>query len=691
MKIQLRLPVILMLITILFSSEVLSQDIDTTRFKQALKMSFEDLLQIKIVTASKTKRSSSQITQIVDVVSKYHFDRIVADKRNITEYIQYLPGAAVKVLSRNDANWGAYGGIGPKYNTFMLGGLPLDAFIDPQSIDIMAIDRIEIQRGPASVLYPNYLSQDFSGNQSPLAGTVNLILKDDIERAMTKISLDYGSYNTCRGQVYHENKINQLSFFAGLSYEASDYTNYGSEDSWLNMLDDPSYKKIKGFVGGTLDLDQSKNHQLSFWGNQTFHWGNLGRDNRDYDYKYSLFNFKYSGKLTDKIELLFKSGVRWYKREWEEDAFVDPPGDYELAKNTGVDQTIIPNDLSINIDHLDNSNLTVGVDYQHASYSTWDQPKAQTKTIKNDALVSQLGFYAQEELHLDKLTLRGGLRLNMIRYNIDRVGGDIPGEEEKSWDKYLWSAGAKYRFSEKFILFSNAGSSFMSPSLKSIAGTIPLSAMYVPGQNGQLPNPDLNPEKGLGFDLGINSQLFGVLYLNIRAFYTKITNAIIDNAVSEDPSQTQSMNAGGETIGQGFEISMHQKIKDEIEWFANLTYTDSKIDDPDDNDKDGTEVPFVPELVSNFGITANIAGNVSLSSWVHFGGKIYDSSSKENRKSFRSKELVNLLISKGFRLKNNDELQVFIKAYNITNNKYEMPWQFRDPGFNLTFGASVSF
>jgi hypothetical protein len=48
--------------------------------------------------------------------------------------------------------------------------------INNQDIETNILSRIEVQRGPASVLYPNYLSQDFAGNQSPLAGTVHWIV-----------------------------------------------------------------------------------------------------------------------------------------------------------------------------------------------------------------------------------------------------------------------------------------------------------------------------------------------------------------------------------------------------------------------------------------------------------------------------------------------------------------------------------
>ena len=135
------------------------------------------------ITGSKTPQSAGNITQKIDIVESREFKGLVSGNRNIGEAIMYKPGSSVTALSRNDANWGTYGGIGPKYSTYMLQGLPVDAFVDPMSLDLSAIERIEVQRGPASVLYPNYLSQDFAGNQSPLAGTINLILKEKIDKA----------------------------------------------------------------------------------------------------------------------------------------------------------------------------------------------------------------------------------------------------------------------------------------------------------------------------------------------------------------------------------------------------------------------------------------------------------------------------------------------------------------------------
>lgn len=144
-----------------------------------------------VVTASKTPKTAGNVTQKVGIIDREKIEAIVSGNRNVAELLLYEPGVSVNVLSRNDANWGSIGGLSQKYNTFMLDGLPIDAFVDPQSLDSMAFERIEIQRGPAAVRYPNYLSMDFAGNQSPLTGTTNIILKERIDASQTVMDASY--------------------------------------------------------------------------------------------------------------------------------------------------------------------------------------------------------------------------------------------------------------------------------------------------------------------------------------------------------------------------------------------------------------------------------------------------------------------------------------------------------------------
>src|SRR5690606_30867820 len=123
-------------------------------------LSLEDLANM-VVTDTKVAQSRDTVTQNIVVLPGDGLDRQPTPNRNIAELLRHVSGQFVNVLSRNDANWGSYAGLGPKYNSYLLDGLPIDSFVDPMSLDPWAFERIEAHKGPASVLYSNYLTMDF--------------------------------------------------------------------------------------------------------------------------------------------------------------------------------------------------------------------------------------------------------------------------------------------------------------------------------------------------------------------------------------------------------------------------------------------------------------------------------------------------------------------------------------------------
>lgn len=641
-----------------------------------------DTLQLEevVITGSKAPQSVGNVTQKIDIIDSKEFRNIVTGNRNISEAIMYQPGSSVSVLSRNDANWGTYGGIGAKYSTYMLLGLPIDAFVDPMSIDLSAIDRIEVQRGPASVLYPNYLSQDFSGNQSPLAGTINLILKEKIDKPLTEVTTSFGSYNTLNGQFYNQGIVKNLNYFAGISYESSDYTDYGTDPSWLNMQKDPEYKKSKIFGGATWYPAGNNQQKFTLFINQTFHNGDAGRIYRGFDNNYSTINAGYAVKLNDRINLQANMGLRRYDRTWQESNFgtIDT-----LKSNNGVTQNIIPVDISLTINQGTENVLIIGSDYQGADYTTWTDPLQGYKSYGNKSNAFQAGLYAQEEIHISNIIWRGGIRYNYMKNDIELVDGGAPGEKYKKWKSFLWSTGLKYNFNSDISVSANAGNSFITPGLKSTGGTIKLSDAGVPGRNGQLPNPDLKPESGLGADLGAEAILLQNFKVSLRGFYLSITDAIVDNVVSQDPSQTQSINAG-ETSSTGMEAEIKQMLSDNIHWFVNYTYMNTKV-------KDAGTVPFAPEQVANAGINLIFPFGLMVSPYLNFNNGYYDSSDLENRNFFKPGALLNINASQRITGSENFVVEAFGNFYNVTNNKYEMPWQFRNTGFSLMTGIRATF
>ncbi len=106
--------------------------------------------------------------------------------------------------------------MGPKYSSYLLEGLPIDAFVDGMSLDPAAFQRVEVQRGPAAVMYSDYLGMDFAGNQTPLAGITNYVLRDRVDAPLTRIQAGFGSWATANAQAYtRAGRVTSTTSWAG--------------------------------------------------------------------------------------------------------------------------------------------------------------------------------------------------------------------------------------------------------------------------------------------------------------------------------------------------------------------------------------------------------------------------------------------------------------------------------------------
>jgi len=662
---------------------------DQLKENDIFQLSLEDLGNI-VVTLSKAPQQTRMITQKIDVIGRDALSESISGNRNICEVIIPLPGVSVCALSRNDANWGTYGGIGPKYSTYMLQGLPVDAFIDPMSLDLNAIDHIEVLRGPASVFYPNYLSQDFAGSQSPLAGTVNLILKQKIDSNQTFFRTSYGTYNTLNGQFFQQKRIGMLNYFCGSSFEMSDYEKYGTADSWLAMSKDPDYKKTKAYGGLTLMFDSEERHKLTIYAHRTWHDGDAGRIYRGYTNRYSTINAGYDIAISNTIGLQSHIGLRTYDRSWQESRVSQTDID-TLTRIEKVDQSVIPADIALSFRHSDAGLLSIGCDYQQVMYSTSSDTLSGRMYYSSKCATLQGGVYAQEEYRFfDRLMLRGGIRYGYIRNDIELVDAKRPSDNVVKWENVLWSAGVRYSITNEVSVYTNCGSSFLTPGLKSSSGTLHAGDRGVAGRNGQLPNPGLKPENGIGTDIGIDIQLPAQCKMALRGFYITIEDAIVDIVVSPNPSQTQSVNAGASRSAGG-EIELKQKINTTLSWFINATGISTRITNDYDPDANNVEIPFSPAFVANFGVKCHAPFGLTFSPSLNYNHGFYDGTSKVSRRLFKPGIIFNVYMAQILSKGDSYSIECFTQLYNITDNKFDIPWQFRNTGFSAMGGLRVLF
>lgn len=644
----------------------LSSFIDATSLEQLANM---------VVTDTKVPQAPDSVTQKIVVLHHDEFERQPVVNRNLAELVRYTSGQFVNVLSRNDANWGSYGGLGPKYNSYLLDGIPIDSFSDAMSIDSAAIERIEIHKGPASVLYSNYLTMDFSGNETPLAGTTNFVLKNRVDTPLTRIGLGLGSWNTQAGRAYHQDSAGNLSYIVSAGYERSDYTQYGNRDSWLQTVGAPDYEKTRVFGNLHYAFDRL-DHTLSLFVHHAGQDGTMGRPNRDYQHRYDTLNLAYNNRFADDWTLQFKLGERRYDRGFANDNF---PTSLAFLRYETTRQVIRPMDLSLSYLHGGDSVLTFGADRQQVHYWTTNRSAAGALVRENDARSVSSGVFVQEKVHWNGWVLRAGLRRNTVDHEYALLGGGIPAVGSKSWQKNLWSLGLRYNVAPGLALYGNVGSSFMVPAAKQIGGTV-----TAPGASGELANPGLRPESGRGRDFGIDWQPMPVVNVGVRAFFNTIQDAIVTGVVNA--TQTRSENAGS-AQARGLEFDLRYVPNAELALFANLTRTLSRVDNPSSADIDRTEVPFSPRAIANIGLSGSLPGQWTISPYFQWVGRYFDSNSRSGRLAFGKYGVLNLRLQRPLAA----GIELFADLNNLGNRHYRMPFDFRDPGSNAFGGVNVSF
>jgi outer membrane receptor protein involved in Fe transport len=362
------------------------------------------------------------------------------------------------------------------------------------------------------------------------------------------------------------------------------------------------------------------------------------------------------------------------------------PESLALRSEDGVDQSVMPADLSVSVITRDSDVLTVGADYQRASYKNTSE--SGVLTTNNDGTANALGFYAQEEFRLNGLTLRAGARYTSISHDIELLSGAPPGEESNSWNKLLYSAGARYNQSDDLSVFANMGTSFKAPSLKSVGGTVPPD-----GKGGHLPNPDIKPESGMSIDVGANYRPMEGVQVGVRGFNIALTDQIVQRVVpvaANDPAQSQDINAG-KTTTNGAELEVTHRLSAKVEWFANLTFTSAEVtENQEEPQKEGAKINFVPDRAIVAGVHLTLAQGLRATITAQNYTGVYQDINKDSD-PLDGYTLVNARIQYGVNTMDGYDLTLFLEPYNLTNQTFEMPWQFQDTGFSANAGLMVSF
>lgn len=231
--------------------------------KDLMDMSLEEILDTKVVTASKTAQSIGEAPAIIDVYTSKQISEMGID--NLYELLSMLAGIEIMETYYGYTDVQFRGILQTHYNnnsSLLLNGQPLyDQVVSCyylEQIPVSSIQRIEVIRGPGGVLY---------GTNS-FAGVINVITKKGKEIDGTIASFKAGTFNTKNVQFSTGKAIGELDLFFSGEFNESD--GYVKTVEWDE--DDVSFNSGEGNSGGsrqlgyyTDDKDAYENDYVNFF------------------------------------------------------------------------------------------------------------------------------------------------------------------------------------------------------------------------------------------------------------------------------------------------------------------------------------------------------------------------------------------------------------------------------------------
>lgn len=483
-----------------------------------------------IVTATKTENYIQDIPVRVNLVSSRQIESLPAQTTD--ELLNYVPGINISRsfgIFSHHANVTMRGLNGQEQGRVlvMIDGIPTNksdgGSVNWNMLNSDQIERIEVVKGPGSSLY--------GGNA--MGGAINIITKKPTESFQGKVSADYGTYNTMRGQLFLAGKVNPDSD-KGLYWNFSSY--YRQSDGYItaseaDQLANPyivesDLQEWEASAKLGYDINKNNNFELSVLyydddratGEKVYQpEGN----NREHDTYHIRANYSGSkNKLNWKVSMFYLNED--YKRisEWIKDDYTF----YKVLSNR-VDLGALST-LSYN---LEKQTFTGGIDLKQGSVDAKDEYYTSTDIVYNRGKMNTLGLFIQDEVRLfnDQLKIIAGLRYDYANFFDGGFEIEDPTSEttfmlsyhdenleEDSWSALSPKVSVQYEFTNDYRVYANYARGFRPAVLDDMCRSGRIRGGF------KVSDPGLQPEYLNNFEVGGDARFFDRLRTSVSAYYS---------------------------------------------------------------------------------------------------------------------------------------------------------------------------
>ena len=499
-----------------------------------------------VVTGTRNETDVRHLPMTVSVVNREQIE-YRNDPSLLPLLTEYIPG--LFTTSRGLMGYGVSGGAAGGMSLRGIGGVPQEGLpttgmlvlIDghPQYMGLMGhpisdayqsllAERVEVLRGPASVLY----------GSNAMGGVINIVTrKMQQDGIRTHANVGYGSYNTLQSEVTNRIRKGRFTSIVSGSYNRTDghrkdmefeqyggYAKFGYEisDAWnvwadvnlthfdasnpgeiSNPLLDNDQRITRGMTSFALANNYAKTSgTLSFFYNWGKHWindgYNLGGDPLDYRFH--------------SRDLML--GVSWYQ----------------------------------SVQLFEGNRLTVGFDYFHFGGEAWNKTLAGERDTQADKTQDDVAGYIDFRQNLgDWLTFDVGLRVD----HHSQVGTE-----------WVPQVGFSFHLPENSEVKLMASKGFRYPTIREMY-------MFRPA------NPDLKPERLWSYELSFAQRLLdGRLSYGVNVFYIDGENLIMRMPIDGRPLNVNT----GKIENSGIEAQVAYRIVPA--WSVDANYSYLHMDNP---------------------------------------------------------------------------------------------------------------
>jgi hemoglobin/transferrin/lactoferrin receptor protein len=313
-----------------------------------------------------------------------------------------------------------------------------------------------------------------------------------------------------------------------------------------------------------------------------------------------------------------------------------------------------------------------------------------------DPTINTYSLFAQDQIAWNNWTFVPGLRYDYTQLKphltkeflatADQSGNGEVNDDEKTWHRLSPKFGTTYRFDDNYTWYGQYAEGFRTPTAKALYGRFENLA----GGYQVAPNPDLEPEKSKSYETGLRGQ-FEAGTFDVAVFYNKYRDFIDENAITPGYTETtfQSNNIKHATI-KGMELKGRLNL-DAFGAPSGLYTQGSVAYLYGRNDDSGEPLNSINPLTGVFGLGYDQDKYGTLLSWTLVKRKTRVDSTSFNTPDGTSTQFktpgYGVLDLAGF-YKVTDDLTVNAGLYNLTDKKY---WQWDDvSGYDSVGEASVT-